>query len=79
MTIGRVIGFVELEKAMPGAEHLKWKQVLAAGEAVTALDPVGVHREDLVLLSYGEGAWRLCPEAPVDAVILGVVADGNNG
>ncbi len=79
MTIGRVVGFVELQRTMPGTEGLKWKQVLVSGEAVVALDPVGAHREDLVLLSRGEGAWRMCPEAPVDAVILGVLKTGNNG
>ena len=52
-------------------------QVKCGAELLTALDPIGVKNGELVLLTAGECASRLCPECPVDAVVLGVA--GKNG
>lgn len=79
MKIGTVLGPVALEKGVSGAEKLRWVQVRCGGELLTALDPVGVRPGALVLVAEGEGAGRLCPEIPVDAVVLGVAEGGNNG
>lgn len=77
MTIGTVLGILELRKSVPGAEEKRFVQVRCGGALVTALDPVGVQSGEQVLLTMGESACRMCPEVSVDAVILGVA--GNNG
>lgn len=77
MTIGTVLGSVELMRSVPGAEGKRFVQIRCGAALVTALDPVGVQPGDLVLLTAGESAARLCQELSVDAVILGVA--GNKG
>ena len=77
MMIGCVLGTVELSRAMDGAEKLRFVQIRCGAQLLTALDPIGVKNGELVLLTAGECASRLCPECPVDAVVLGVA--GNNG
>ena len=77
MMIGTVLGTVELARGVPGAAERRFVQVRCGECLVTALDPVGVQRGETVLLTSGEGAGRLCPEVPVDAVILGIAV--NNG
>ena len=77
MTIGTVLGQVELRRAVLGGTDKRFVQVRCGASLVTALDPVGVQAGELVLLTVGQGAGRFCPELPVDAVILG--AAGNNG
>ena len=75
MTIGTVLGPVALERGVPGAAEKRFVQVRCGECLVTALDPVGVQKWQTVLLASGEGAGRLCPELPVDAVILGTLAE----
>ena len=77
MMIGCVLGSVELTRAVPGAEGKRFVQVRCGERLLTALDPVGVSAGELVLLTVGEGASRMCPEVPADAAVLGVA--GNNG
>lgn len=77
MTIGTVLGSVALQRAVPGAEGKRFVQIRCGAQLLTALDPVGVQPGDLVLLTMGESAARLCQEISVDAVILGVA--GNKG
>ena len=77
MMIGSVLGRVTLARAVPGAGEKRFVQVRCGRELVTALDPVGAVAGQTVLLAAGGCAERLCPEGPVDAVVLGIV--GNNG
>lgn len=77
MTIGTVLSTVTLQRAVPGAKEKRFVQVRCGGAAVTALDPLGVLPGEQVLLTVGESACRMCPEFPVDAVVLGTA--GNNG
>ena len=77
MMIGTVIGEVTLSRGVPGAAEKRFVQVRCGTKLLTALDPVGVSAGEMVLLTMGEGASRICPEVPIDAVILG--AAGNKG
>ena len=77
MMIGCVLGTVGLSRAVPGAEGKRFVQVRCGAQLLTALDPIGIKQGEMVLLTAGEGAARLCPECPVDVVILGIV--GKNG
>ena len=77
MTIGTVLGSVELRRAVPGAEGKRFVQIRCGASVVTALDPVGAQPGERVLLTAGESAAKLCQELSVDAVILGVA--GNKG
>lgn len=79
MMIGTVLGGITLHKGIEAAGHKRWVQVRCGAGLVTALDPVGVLTGEAVMLAMGEGAGRLCPELPVDAVVLGVVSAGNKG
>ena len=72
MMIGSVLGPVALSRAIPGAEGKRFVQVRCGNKLLTALDGIGVSPGELVLLTVGEGAGRLCPEIPVDAAVLGV-------
>ena len=75
MMIGTVLGPVALSRAVPGAEGKCFVRIFCGSKLLTALDPVGVAPGETVLLTAGEGAGRLCPELPVDAVILGTLAE----
>ena len=77
MIIGTVLGPVDLSAGIPGTEGKRFVQVRCGPGLVTALDPIGTKPGQAVLLAAGEGAGRLCPDVPVDAVILGVA--GNKG
>ena len=77
MMIGTVIGVVALSRGVPGTAEKRFVQVRCGYALMTALDPVGVEPGDVVLVAAGEGAGALCPEFPVDAVVLGTA--GNNG
>lgn len=77
MMIGTVIGRISLDRAVAGAAENRFVQVRCGYALVTALDPVGVKPGELVLVAAGDGAGRMCPEFPVDAVVLGTA--GNNG
>ena len=77
MMIGTVIGQVKLIRGVPGAAERRYVQVRCGCALVTALDPVGVQDGERVLVAAGDGAGNLCPEFPVDTVILGIT--GNNG
>ena len=77
MTIGTVLGAVELLRAVPGAEGKRFVQLRCGGQLLTALDPVGAQPGERALLTTGESAAKLCQELSVDAVILGVA--GNKG
>ena len=77
MMIGTVIGQVFLDRGVPGAAEKRFVQVRCGCALVTALDPVGVSGDERVLVSVGDNAGTLCPEFPVDTVILGIAA--NNG
>ena len=77
MTIGTVLSSVDLRRAVPGAEGKRFVQVRCGAQLLTALDPVGAQSGDLVLLTTGESAARLCQEICVDAAVLGVA--GNKG
>ena len=77
MILGTVLGTVELLRSVSGAEGKRFVQVKCGTQLLTALDLVGVNAGELVLLTAGECASRLCPECPVDAVVLGVA--GKNG
>ena len=77
MMIGSVLGSVKLDRVVAGAEEKRFVQVRCGGALITALDPLGAQPGQLVLLTVGEGAARLCPEVPVDAAVLGVA--GKNG
>ena len=78
MMIGTVIGAVILDRGVPGAAQSRFVQVRCGCALVTALDPLGVQSGERVIVAAGDGAVRMCPEFPVDTVILGIVA-GNNG
>ena len=75
MTIGTVLGSVRLQRAVPGAMEKRFVQVRCGGLLVTALDPVGVQPGELVLLTMGECAGRMCPEISVDAAVLGTLSE----
>lgn len=77
MMIGTVLDQVELERSLPGAAEKRFVRVRCGGNLLTALDPVGTLPGEKVLLTTGECAGRLCPELPVDALVLGVA--GKNG
>ena len=77
MMIGTVIGQICLSRGVPGAQDSRFVQVRCGCALVTALDPLGVQTGERVLVTAGDGAVRMCPEFPVDTVILGVA--GNNG
>ena len=77
MILGTVLGTVELLRSVSGAEGKRFVQVKCGAQLLTTLDPIGVKNGELVLLTAGECASRLCPECPVDAVVLGVA--GKNG
>ena len=77
MILGTVLGTVELLRSVSGAEGKRFVQVKCGAQLLTALDPIGVKNGVLVLLRAGVCAARLCPECPVDAVVLGVA--GKNG
>ena len=77
MMIGTVIGRIRLGRAVAGAAEKRFVQVRCGYALVTALDPVGVEAGEVVLVAAGDGAGRMCPEFPVDAVVLGTA--GNNG
>ena len=77
MILGTVLGTGELLRSVSGAEGKRFVQVKCGAELLTARDPIGVKNGELVLLTAGECAARLCPECPVDAVVLGVA--GKNG
>ena len=77
MMIGTVIGRIALSRGVPGAAERRFVQVRCGCALVTALDPVGVSDGERVLVAAGDGAGSLCPEFPVDTVILGIA--GNNG
>ena len=77
MMIGTVIGQVVLTRGVPGAMESRFVQVRCGCALVTAFDCVGTEPGDRVLVTAGDGAVRMCPEFPVDTVILGVA--GNNG
>ena len=78
MMIGTVIGSVALARGVPGAQDSRFVQVRCGCALVTALDPLGVQNGDRVVVAAGDGAVRMCPEFPVDTVILGILT-GNNG
>jgi len=73
MMIGSVLGPVTLGRAVAGAEKLHFVQVRCGAQLLTALDTLEARAGELVLLTVGEGAARLCPEVPVDAAVLGIV------
>lgn len=73
MMIGCVLGTVELSRAVSGAEEKRFVQVKCGAQLLTALDPIGVKNGELVLLTAGECASRLCTEVPVDAAVLGTL------
>ena len=75
MMIGTVLGTVALVRGVPGAAERRFVRVQSGECLVTALDPVGVQRGEPVLLAVGDSAGRLCPELPVDAVVLGALAE----
>ena len=77
MMIGTVLDKLELVRGIPGAAERRFVRVRCGSNLLTALDPVGAEAGAMVLLTAGESAARLCPEIPVDAVILGVA--GKNG
>ena len=77
MMIGTVLDQVELERSLPGAAEKRFVRVRCGGNLLTALDSVGAQPGEKVLLTTGSSAARLCPEVPVDAVILGIA--GKNG
>ena len=77
MILGTVLGTVELLRTVSGAEGKRFVQVRCGAQHLAVLDPVGVKTGELVLLTAGECASRLCPECPVDAVVLGTA--GKNG
>ena len=73
MMIGSVLGPVTLGRTVAGAEEMRFVQVRCGAQLLTALDTLEARAGELVLLSMGEGAARLCPEVPIDAAILGIV------
>ena len=73
MMIGSVLGPVMLDRAVAGAEEMRFVQVRCGAQLLTALDTLEARAGELVLLTVGEGAARLCPEVPIDAAILGIV------
>ena len=73
MTIGTVLGAVELQRAVPGAEGKRFVQIRCGGQLLTALDPVGAQPGERVLLAVGQSAARLCQELSVDAAVLGTL------
>ena len=77
MILGTVLGTMALLRSVSGAEGKRFVQVKCGAQLLTAMDPIGVKNGELVLLTAGECASRLCPECPVDAVVLGV--EGKNG
>ena len=73
MMIGSVLGPVTLGRTVAGAEEKRFVQVRCGPQLLTALDTLDVRAGELVLLTVGEGAARICPEVPIDAAILGIV------
>ena len=73
MMIGTVIGGVALSRGVPGTERSRFVQVRCGCALVTALDPVDAQPGERVLVAAGDCAMRLCPDFPVDTVILGIV------
>lgn len=74
MIIGKAVGELKMARSLGGAAHLRWVQVKTERGILVALDPLGTEPGDLLLVSEGESAWRLCPEVPADAAVVGVVA-----
>lgn len=78
MVIGRVLGVVALKSTLQNAYTLRWLQVRTEEKTVVALDLSGAQPQDLVLMCMGEAARLASAECPVDAAVVGVVANSGN-
>ncbi len=74
MTVGNVLGKLNVQEAFMGAEHLSWVQVSCKEGICAAVDLVGTQPGDLVLLCSGNAASRVISECPADAAVVAVLS-----
>lgn len=73
MIPGTVAGAVWATKKCPALTGLPLLLVRLERGSVVAADLVGAGAGDRVLVSFGAAARRTCPDAPVDAAIVGIL------
>ncbi len=73
MKIGVVSGSVWATKKHPGLTGHPLLLVDMERTTIVANDLVGAGVGDQVLLSFGAAARTECPQAPVDAAIVGII------
>jgi len=71
--IGTVSGSVWATKKSPGLRGQPLLLVRMDGSCIVAADQVGAGVGEQVLLSFGSAARTDCPDAPVDAAIVGII------
>lgn len=79
MKLGVVTGAVWASKKCTGLNALALLQVTVDGRGVIAADLVGAGQGERVLVSFGAAARQLCAGAPVDAAIVAIVDETEEG
>lgn len=75
MEIGTVTGAVWATRKADGLAGLTLLVVQTDRGLVVAADDLGAGKGDRVLLTYGSGARRHCPQAPVDTSVAAILDD----
>ena len=79
MKIGKVIGAVWATRKAQCLQGHTFLVVECGGEEVVAADQVGAGTGDRVLLVCGTVASRFCMEAPIDAAVVGILDQKEQG
>lgn len=76
MLIGRILGPLQIQTTLAGADKVRWVQ-LECGEGICeAADLVGAQPGQLVLVCKGAAASRTVAECPADAVVVAILSEG---
>ena len=73
MKVGNVVGAIWATRKAPCLQGQTFLVVQTDGETLVAADQVGAGTGDRVLVSFGSAARTECPQAPVDAAIVGII------
>lgn len=79
MIIGKVVGNVWATRKVDNLNGLKFMIVaLQAGASIVACDGIGAGIGDKVIITKGNSARKIVSfeEAPIDAVIIGIIDEG---